>query len=191
MPAFKPGSSIDDLKPADPKPPLVKVDGTVPLPSDQLTPLVPAASTAPGAPAVMPSVVPPHASASFTEDDDRYREDRSVVSRLVAEDFRIEDYPADLVEQFRRVFANEPTGGNVFTNTTIRELRRDVLGSDREAIAPRFDEGLRAFPVMFDVNHNGEHFSPGGERIVVTFDEWERLRAGTSIILDWFDGEVR
>lgn len=49
-------------------------------------------------------------------------------------------------------------------------------------------EGERRFPVAYDVEHDGKLYLPG-DRIAVTFGEYQRLFRASAIVVDWLRGE--
>lgn len=85
------------------------------------------------------------------------------------------------------------------TDEEVELFRRRLGISSPEAgadswmlAAPGNDDpdGIRLFPVLYDVDLNGVSYQPGGEPIPLTFEEHRRLARATAVGMRWAEGKV-
>lgn len=152
--------------------PLVKVDGTVPLPADQSTPLVRADGTAVEAAGAAGSVEEPDHAAGL-------RTPQAVSDAAELAKLRVQ--VAELEERVRSLTAEraaDPAAGE----------RAAILGADGAPLGAQAAE-RRGFRVLFDVGHDGRDHAPG-DTVWLTRDEHAQLLRSTAISAEWASGET-
>jgi hypothetical protein len=167
---------------------LVHVDGSVPLPSDQLTPLVRAEAITDGAAAIR------RALEDAIDDGVLGSLDHAALA-IDAGFGRLHGKP-DVFDLLRRDLSAAGFGVVILAADTVERLRDELElppiapGQPRAAAERDLDEPRRTFPVTFDVEHDGVAVPPG-DRVAVTHAEFVRLRSGTAIAAgtEWLDGE--
>lgn len=180
LPAPSP-APVDPAPAADDRPALVHVPGTVPLPSDQLTP-------------VARATVEPAERRKASLASDGYGAGRSVDAAGDSPQGAEPSASLDVFDLLRRDLAAAGLDAVVLAPDTADLLRRELdmpgVGAGTDARTFADDEPRRSFAVLFNVEHDGLSVPPGG-RVRVTRTDFERLRQNTAIsaATEWWDGE--
>ncbi|WP_242095494.1 hypothetical protein [Sphingomonas sp. CROZ-RG-20F-R02-07] len=206
----------DVEEPAVYKPPLVEVDSTIPLPSDQMTPLVSPLGTTDVSATTRAAIAAEEGLSAAEEAETRRDPDFERVS-VGAEDRRSFFDERDpvlavngrggrftrgqgdrAIDLLRDQLESAGYGVVILSAETVDALR-DVLGMHPLTMEPPTEEPgevpepeeRRRFMVSADVHHDRKHVKPGGF-VTVTLAEFNRYRAGTSIApsTNWFDGKL-
>lgn len=64
----------------------------------------------------------------------------------------------------------------------------ELLSADPAEAVDAF-AGVRLFPVDYDVDHDGRLYTPGGEPMALTFEEYRHFARATAVSIDWLRGE--